>query len=116
VVDRERVLAKLDQLDGYLNELGQIIPGSFAEYRNNFEKRRACERLLQVSIECMIDTCGLFVSGLRLGLPSEPDDVLEKLDRAKIFSSSVVNMLKAMKGFRNVLVHEYAAIDHAIVY
>jgi len=50
VVDRERVLAKIDQLNRYLNELRQILPNNFEDYRK-IEKRRACERLLQVSIQ-----------------------------------------------------------------
>jgi len=31
VVDRDRVLAKLDQLDGYLSELRSIVPARFEE-------------------------------------------------------------------------------------
>jgi len=116
VLDRERILAKFDQLDGYLRELRLVVPGSFAEYMDSVEKRRACERLLQIAIECMIDICGLFVSGLRLGLPGEEDDLLEKLERAKVLSPPVVATVRAMKGFRNILVHEYGGIDNAIVY
>lgn len=116
MLDRERILAKLDQLDGYLRELRQVVPGSFAEYMDSVEKRRACERLLQIAIEYMLDICGLFVSRLRLGLPGEEDDLLEKLERAKVLSPPVIAMMRAMKGFRNILVHEYGGIDNAIVY
>ena len=49
MLDRERTLAKIDTLDGYLRELRTIAPASFEEY-TTIEKRRACERLLQVSI------------------------------------------------------------------
>lgn len=52
MLDRERILAKIDVLDGYLKELREILPASFGEYKK-IEKRRACERLLQVSIECI---------------------------------------------------------------
>jgi uncharacterized protein YutE (UPF0331/DUF86 family) len=116
VLDRERILAKLAHLEGYLQELHQLVPTGFNEYLENFERRRACERLLQISIECMLDICALLVSGLRLGLPGETDDLLEKLERAKVFSSPVINLLRTMKGFRNILVHEYVGIDNAIVY
>ncbi|MEW6248876.1 MAG: DUF86 domain-containing protein [Nitrospirota bacterium] len=64
----------------------------------------------------MMDVCALFVSGLRLGLPAEEDDVFEKLERAKIISPTLSGVLKTMKGFRNILVREYGGIDHAIVY
>jgi len=85
MLDRERILAKIDTLDGYLRELRAIAPASFEEYQG-IEKRRACERLLQVSIEGVIDICGLVVAGLRLGLPGEEDDLFEKLAQAGIIS------------------------------
>lgn len=115
MLDRERLLAKMDVLDGYLKELCEILPSSFEGYKK-IEKRRACERLLQVSIECVIDICGLVVTGLRLGLPAEEDDLFEKLEQAGIISSSRKESLKKMKAFRNILVHEYGHIDDMIVY
>ena len=115
MLDRDRLLAKIDVLEGYLKELREILPGSFEEYKK-VEKRRACERLPQVSIECVIDICGLMVIGLRLGLPAEEDDLFEKLEQAGIITSSRKESLKKMKGFRNILVHEYGHVDDSIVY
>ncbi len=115
MVDRERVLAKIDELDGYLRELRAIAPTSFAEFQQ-IEKRRACERLLQISVEAVIDLCHLFVSGLRLGLPADEDDLFMKLEQAGIFPAAMAGTLRRMKGFRNILVHEYGRVDERIVY
>ena len=114
-LDRERILAKVDQLDGYIAELKEIAPKSFAEYQK-VEKRRACERLLQVSIEVIIDICNLLVSGLRLGLPAEEDDLFRKLVEAGIITKEMGETLREIKGFRNILVHQYAQVDDRIVY
>jgi uncharacterized protein YutE (UPF0331/DUF86 family) len=95
--------------------LRTIAPQSFAEYRQ-IEKKRACERLLQIAVECVVDVCNLFVSGLRLGLPAEEDDLFEKLEQASILSPQMKETVKEMKGFRNLLVHEYGYVDDAIVY
>lgn len=116
MLDHERILAKIDALEGYLKELGEILPASFEEYEKKVEKRRACERLLQVSIECVIDICGLMVIGLRLGLPAEEDDLFEKLERAGVITPSRKESLKKMRGFRNILVHEYGHVNDVIVY
>lgn len=115
MLDSERILAKLDDLDGYMGEFRQIMPTSFEQFKK-IEKKRACERLLQVSIECVIDVCALIVSELRLGLPSEEDDLFERLEKAGIISSEMKESLKKMKGFRNLLVHEYGQVDDEIVY
>ena len=115
MLDRERILGKIDQLEGYLRELRTIVPQDFAAYQK-VEKRRACERLLQLSIGAVIDVCHLLVTGLRLGIPAEEDDLFEKLEAAGVISPQTRETLREMKGFRNILVHEYARIDDRMVY
>jgi len=115
VIDRERILVKLDELDGYLRELRSIAPAQLGEYQT-IEKKRACERLLQVAVEATIDVCALLVAGLRLGLPGEEDDLFEKLLRREVISPSMAAVLKQMKGLRNLLVHEYGRINDEIVF
>jgi uncharacterized protein YutE (UPF0331/DUF86 family) len=114
-VDKERILVKIDRLDVYLSELQDIMPENYEAYQK-IEKKRACERLLQVSIESVLDICAQIVIELRLGLPSEEDDIFEKLEQAKIITSETEETLKRMKGFRNILVHEYGRIDDRLVY
>ena len=80
------------------------------------EKRRACERLLQISVEAVIDTCALLVTGLRLGLPAEEDDLFERLARRGVVSAAMAETLRRMKGLRNLLVHEYGRIDDRLVF
>jgi len=115
VVARERVLARLDDLDGFLRELRSIAPRSLDEYLKT-EKKRACERLVQVSVEALIDVCALLVSGLRLGIPGEEDDLLERLARAGVLSAATAQTLRRMKGLRNLLVHEYGRVNDQIVF
>ncbi len=115
MIDRDRVLAKLDELDGYLAELRSIAPERFEDYQR-VEKKRACERLLQVSVEAVIDVCALLVAGLRLGLPGEEDDLFEKLAGRGVISAPTAGMLKRMKGLRNLLVHEYGRINDELVF
>ena len=114
-LDRERILPKIDRLDAYVAELQEIAPQSFEEYQR-VEKKRACERLLQVSIEVVIDICNLLVSGLRLGLPAEEEDLFRKLLKAGVISKGMSEKLREMRGFRNILVHEYAQVDDRLVY
>lgn len=115
MLDKTRILAKVDELDSYLDELLQITPVDFKDYQK-IEKKRSCERLLQLSIECVMDICKLCVSGLRLGLPSEENDLFEKILKKNIITKKMYSTLKEMKGFRNILVHEYAAVDDKLVF
>jgi uncharacterized protein YutE (UPF0331/DUF86 family) len=115
VVDRARVLAKLDELHGYLRELRSVVPDRFEDYLA-VEKRRSCERLLQVSVEAVIDTCALLVTDLRLGLPGDEEDLLEKLAVDEVLSRPTLGLVRRMKGMRNILVHEYGRVDDALVF
>jgi uncharacterized protein YutE (UPF0331/DUF86 family) len=114
--NRDRILAKVDELQSYMKELDQVRPGSIEEYSGSIEKRRSIERLLQISIECVLDICSLIVSGLKLGLPSSEQDLLERVEAAGIFRPATMTKIKAMKAFRNILVHRYGRIDDAAVF
>ncbi len=115
VIDRERILIRIDHLQQYLQDLRTIIPPTFDAYQG-IEKRRACERLLQLAIEAMTDISGMFVTGLRLGLPAEEWDAFEKLREAGVITPETAATLRLMRGFRNILVHEYTQVDDQIVY
>lgn len=115
MVDRERVLAKIDELNGYLGELRQVAPATLEDYRR-IETKRACERLLQIAVECVIDICQVLASGLRLGLPGGEDDLLERLHSAGVFSAQRLSSLRRMKGCRNILVHGYGRVNDEIVF
>ena len=115
MVDRDRVLATLDEVNGYLDELRSVAPRDLEEYAQ-VEKKRSCERLLQLAVEATIDSCAMLVSGLRLGLPGEENDLFEKLARRGVISEGMTETLRRMKGMGNLLVHEYGRIDDELVF
>jgi uncharacterized protein YutE (UPF0331/DUF86 family) len=115
MIDKKRILAKVDELDRYLYESQSISPKDFKDYQRT-EIKRSCERLLQLSVECVIDICKIFVSNLKLGLPSEENDLFDKMESERIITEEMAVILKEMKGFRNILVHEYAVVDDEMVY
>ena len=85
-------------------------------YKASVEKKRACERLLHISIECVLDICSILASELKLGLPSTREDLFEKLESSHIISSKMMNTLRKMKSFRNIIVHRYGIVDDELVY
>ena len=60
-MDRERILRKVSELEGFLKELHVIAPQSFEEFRQ-IEKKRACERLLQILYDLVKTRLGDFVA------------------------------------------------------
>jgi uncharacterized protein YutE (UPF0331/DUF86 family) len=115
-MDKRRIVSKIRELDSYLDELEAILPKSYEEYSKDSEKRRACERLLQISVECLIDIYYILGSSLKIEIPSDEEDIISTLKNKKIISSSLAELLIEMKGFRNILVHKYGVVDDEQVY
>jgi len=116
MIDKEKILSKIDELNGYLEELEKIKPSSLEEYQSSIEKKRACERLLQISIETILDIGNIIVSNLKLGVPSDEEDLFDKLKSKKIISVEMIKILNIMKGFRNILVHKYGKVDDELTF
>ncbi|MBI4813866.1 MAG: DUF86 domain-containing protein [Methanobacterium sp.] len=114
-MDKERIYIKIDELDQYLQEIDEIMPYSSMEYAQNLVKRRALERLLQITIEAVMDISAIMVKEMKLGLPYQEEDFLDKLS-GTVLNPDLVMKLRKMKGFRNVLVHGYSQIDNQRVY
>ncbi|MEK6950932.1 MAG: DUF86 domain-containing protein [Nanoarchaeota archaeon] len=113
---KTRILAKLDEINQYREELEQYIPGEEEEYLENQQVRRACEKTVELAIEAVISIISMIVSHQQLGLPKSEDDLINILDKKKIISSKLAATLKEMKGFRNILVHRYTEVDDQRVY
>ncbi len=65
---------------------------------------------LQIAIEAVIAVSRLALKGMRLGLPTDEDDIFSRLDSQGMLSADMTNSLRNMKGPRNILVHEYGKI------
>ncbi len=115
-MDKERVISKIDEMTQFIKELETISPETFEEYSGHVEIKRGCERLLQIIIECVIDISMLLVKELKLGLPKGEEDVFDKLYKKGVISKEMKEILRKMKGFRNILVHRYAEINDEIVF
>jgi len=116
MIDKEKILSKIDELNSYLEELETIKPSDFEEYSSSIEKKRSCERLLQISIETIVDITNIIISDLKLGIPSEEDELFKKLKEKQIITKKMEETLNNMKGFRNILVHKYSQVDDELAF
>lgn len=114
-LDRLRILSKLDEMIQYVKELRDMLPEE-EEYKHNLIKRRASEKTIEVAIESLIDVSAMIVSSQKLGLPANEENIFDILIENGILSKKLGEILKDMKGFRNILIHRYAHIDDVIVH
>src|SRR3989344_4953554 len=112
----QKLLSKIDELNKYLDELDSIEISSLDDYQDSIEKKRACDRLLQVLIEIVIDICYLLYKEKKMGVPGNEDSVIGALCEKKVISKEIKDLIMELKGFRNILVHKYGAVDDELVF
>ena len=107
---------KVREIEEYLSELGTIIPSDLKEYKQNFEKKAACERYFEKIIEAVIDLSFLLIKDMNLKIPEEDKEAFDILSREGVIPNILAERLKDAKGMRNILAHEYGVVDDGIVF
>ncbi len=115
VDEKKRILMKLGEIGKYIEELEEILPTE-EDYNHNLTIRRACEKTIELALEALISIISLIVARERLGFPEDEDNLITLLQKKQLLSTKMCITLKAMKGFRNILVHKYGEIDNEQAY
>ncbi|MBI5638935.1 MAG: DUF86 domain-containing protein [Nitrospirae bacterium] len=84
-------------------------------FEKDYLKQDAIAINLQRAAEQAIDLANHVIRKRKLGLPKESKESFEILGAAKIISDELANKLIGMVGFRNIMVHEYQALDIGIM-
>lgn len=77
----------------------------------DYFKQDAIAMNLQRICELTIDIANHVIKTRKLGLPQDSADAFALLQRAGLISTGMMESMKGMVGFRNVLVHEYKKLD-----
>ena len=113
MTDADLVSKKLALIETYARELRELAnPAALA---SDVRERRFVEHTLQIAIQAMLDVASHIVSDEHLGEPETNSQLFDRLAAAHWVSEDQRRTFVAMAGFRNILVHGYAAVDLAIV-
>ena len=115
-VDQELIRRKLGQLENYLKKLERFRSLDRNAYVSNDDNYGLAEHWLQLAIEATLDVCRALVLGLDLKMPDEAQNLFTLLRDAKVLTPEFVERNQSMVGFCNLLVHEYAEVDHSKTY
>jgi len=115
-MSKERVFEKLKEIEENLDIIQENLPHSVEEFKKIGLIKDGIYKKLEYCIENLIDIFSMIYSDLNIGIPSDDDDVLDGLKEKKTFSKEVIELVRNMKGLRNILVHKYGEIDDGIVY
>jgi len=115
-LDKESIQSKIARIRKNLRELKKMAKLSYKEYSKDVILTASAERLLQVSIEAMLDIGSHIIAEEGLGEPLEYKDVFSCLVKAKILPKSHEGKFIKLAGLRNRIVHLYDEIDHHILH
>ncbi len=115
VVDRDLVLRKLADLDQYLGQLSEYQTVSVEQYRGDWKTQRIIERTLQMAIEVCLDVATHIIADRGLRAPTTYAEAFEILGEAGLLDPVMRDVMIRMSRFRNLIVHEYARVDPAMV-
>lgn len=116
MVDREIFSTRLDALRGYLSKLAAFRNAAVEEFVREAALHDLAERYLHLAVEACLDLGNHWIADRGLRTPDANRDTFTVLEEAGELPPELADRLRGWAGFRNVLVHEYTTIDHAIAY
>ena len=113
MLDEELIYARIDALRTVLGELADALPQDAEALAapENVVRRRAVERCLYLAIQTILDIGSHIVAAQGWGLPGSYREVIDRLGERGVLPRDFARELAPMAGFRNILQHEYVALD-----
>lgn len=116
MVNQDKIRDKIQIINDNLAKLKTIKSKSLNEFLESPFLADAAIRLLQVSIEAMLDISHHLVSRKHLGTPKSYRETMETLTRTGILPQEKLPTFITMVKFRNRAVHLYDKITNEEVY
>jgi uncharacterized protein YutE (UPF0331/DUF86 family) len=111
MISYENLNQKLEKLQGYTGYLKNYQNHTVEEIKEDHTLQGAVLHYMQLSIECVIDIGEMIISELKLRKPDEAREVFKILAENKVIPVDFAERFAPVASFRNILVHEYAAVD-----
>lgn len=105
------LLNKSASIERCLRRVLEEYRGHEEELASNFTRQDALVLNLLRACEAAIDLAMHVVRTERLGIPQSSRDAFDLLGKAGIIPSGLVDKMKRMVGFRNIVVHEYREMN-----
>lgn len=115
-MDKKVIEVRLKKLDHAVSRLKRIQQISKDEYTNNQDYQDIAERNFQVAIQTCIDIANYIIAGQNLLVPDEQENVFIVLGKNGVLPEELIEKIKGMVSFRNILVHNYLYTDPNQVY
>jgi uncharacterized protein YutE (UPF0331/DUF86 family) len=110
------IYLKMQSLQTYLDEIKPLVEITFAEYKKDYIKRHAVEKLVELIVEIASDINRNLIESKKQAPASNYYNTFTQLSDLEIIPRDLSMRLAATTGLRNRLVHRYEELDHKVVY
>ena len=112
----EIIQTKIKEIEDSLNLIDDHLPSTIDKFSNLGLIKDGIYKKLEFCIESVFDVCAIINTDLQLGTPESDDTIIDHLIHKKILHKDMGEILRSMKGFRNILVHRYGRINDEIAF
>jgi len=116
MIDREELTKYIQDLEGYLEHLAELRRYSEPEFLADWRIHDLADRQLHLALETSLTIGEAVISGCGFRRPNTYADIPKILYQNKVIGQQLRDQLVNLARFRNVLVHDYLALDHERVY
>lgn len=110
------IKTKLKLIEENLDLVKENLPNNVNEFKALGLVKDGIYKKIEASIQEVISICSIINSDLKLGIPSNRDDIIISLIENYILSRKMGEKVKEMKGFRNFLIHRYGKINDEVAF
>ncbi len=116
MVNKEVLQRKLQKIQEYLDEMEAYRYLTWEDYQSNKQTRRAVERLIQLIVDVAVDINTHSVLDAGASPPENAYDSFIKAADMNFIPHEFAEEIAPSTGERNILVHNYEAIDDLVVF
>lgn len=114
MIENNVILNKIETIERCINRINTVYENN-PDNLKDYTKQDSIMLNIQRACEASIDLAMHIISIKRLGIPQNSRDAFEVLNNNKIIDDKLCGNLKAMVGFRNIVVHDYQSINIKVV-
>jgi uncharacterized protein YutE (UPF0331/DUF86 family) len=107
---------RLDELNERLQRLEPLQAKDRSEFHHDAYLRDIVERNLEIAAQCCIDIGNRIISLEGAAKPRDYYESILRLGELDVLPADFAERLAPIAGFRNILIHEYLAVDWDEVY
>lgn len=116
MLNKEAIKERLKEIKENLILLDEIKKVPQKDFMGDIKLFKACERCLQISIQCLLDIAHYIIAQHKWDRASDNKEAIRSMAQHSVIPDDFAKKIMPMAGLRNLLVHEYIKIDPELIH